>query len=420
MIEKRLLQDINRRSQPSDLVTRSTTRRTKNKTKLHRESKRRRQKRMFQRALFLIVVVLLLAGWLTTSIFANATLTVTPRSFTDDVNQVLPAYISPEEGELAFEYVVLSQSGQRPIQSAGLIEEETFASGVVTLFNERSSEQRLQSKTRLQSADGLVFYLPDAGITIPAATGSGPGTVEAMITASAPGESFNLTSGKLHFPGWKESGDTERYEKQYANIEKPLQGGFIGTRPDIDSASLEKITSEVTSEVQTVLMERAEQQQYEGFIAISLPQSFVTSNATSTLLEGKPVAEITGTMAVVLFPEVDFINYVGTYTLAGYDLPIAIMRNPEDLTISIQSLSSGSIQDSSGLTFKITGNLTLDSVVNESALEEAFLGEPKSRASIIIEQFDSIESADLQLRPFWRKKIPNEERKLDIVVEYLT
>jgi hypothetical protein len=46
------------------------------------------------------------------------------------------------------------------------------------------------------------------------------------------------------------------------------------------------------------------------------------------------------------------------------------------------------------------------------------LGQPKKNFNNILFQFDSIGQADLVIKPFWQNKIPKEENKINIKINY--
>lgn len=97
------------------------------------------------------------------------------------------------------------------------------AFGVVVLYNESDSSQRLVKSTRLVSADGKIFRITQEGVTIPAKTNGIPGTFEVTVFAEKTGAGYNLPPTIFKIPGF--SGDP-RYDQIYGRSTKQMSGGF--------------------------------------------------------------------------------------------------------------------------------------------------------------------------------------------------
>lgn len=117
------------------------------------------------------------------------------------------------------------------------------ASGKIFIINTTTSDWPLIATTRFQTAEGLVFRISNA-ITVPRATTSGPGKVEAFVAAdildadgSIVGERGNIGPSKFFLPGLRE----DSRSKIYAENTEPMKGGvtdFITyvTEEDIEAA----------------------------------------------------------------------------------------------------------------------------------------------------------------------------------------
>lgn len=124
--------------------------------------------------------------------------------------------------------------------STGQIFGGTNASGYVTLFNERGSAWPLVALTRLQTEDGLVFRIQDA-VTVPAATGNGPGSAEAYVVADEQdaygrvmGDRGNTPATSFFLPGLRENSRKELY----ARSDAPMTGGSTSVTLKVSAEDL--------------------------------------------------------------------------------------------------------------------------------------------------------------------------------------
>lgn len=119
------------------------------------------------------------------------------------------------------------------------------AKGAVTVTNAWDSNPiKFSAGTTLTSADGKTFTLAN-DVTVPGATATlhqgqlvaTPGTATAQITATEPGETYNIKPTRFAISGLS----SEKQAKIYAESTKDLTGGFtkqvsVMTQADIDAA----------------------------------------------------------------------------------------------------------------------------------------------------------------------------------------
>jgi hypothetical protein len=56
--------------------------------------------------------------------------------------------------------------------------------------------------------------------------------------------------------------------------------------------------------------------------------------------------------------------------------------------------------------------------VNENSVRQALLGKSKKEFTNVLSSFESINQANLSIKPIWQTKIPKESKKINIKVNY--
>ncbi|MBU2523887.1 hypothetical protein KKG71_01710 [Patescibacteria group bacterium] len=135
----------------------------------------------------------------------------------------------------------------------------TNSKGKITIINKSENRWPLVVNTRFQSPEGYIYRINKA-INIPAATGAGPGKVEAEVEADAKdafdriiGEKGNIGPAKFFLPGLRESSR----EKLYAESNAAFTGGTTDVtisvaKNDIDAAKKfaeDKVKDKVLAEL---------------------------------------------------------------------------------------------------------------------------------------------------------------------------
>ncbi|MBD3330237.1 hypothetical protein GF354_01755, partial [Candidatus Peregrinibacteria bacterium] len=107
-------------------------------------------------------------------------------------------------------------------------EEGRNASGKITIINTTPNTWPLIARTRFQTNEGIVFRIKE-GVTVPAATSTGPGKLEAYVIADITdengevvGERGNIGPSKFFLPGLRE----DSRSKIYAESTEPMTGGI--------------------------------------------------------------------------------------------------------------------------------------------------------------------------------------------------
>lgn len=161
------------------------------------------------------------------------------------------------------------------------------ASGVITIYNTSGNAWPLIAETRFQTEDGIVFRIKEA-INVPAASTSGPGTVEAFVTADQldangliVGEKGNIEPTRFFLPGLK--GDSQ--SKVYAENSAPLTGGVTDYIAFVSDEDLNAAEARLRDELVQSAIEELE-------IAVKEKADLSGGDITYVLLEGENAIKV--------------------------------------------------------------------------------------------------------------------------------
>ncbi|MGC9046628.1 MAG: penicillin-binding transpeptidase domain-containing protein [Minisyncoccia bacterium] len=129
------------------------------------------------------------------------------------------------------------------------------AKGILTIYNAYSSNpQILVAGTRVMAPNGKI-YLLDNRVTIPGAQivngNIQPSSLDVAITASGPGESYNIRP----VTGWKIPGfeGGPKYDAFYGQNKNDISGGFSGIKTVPSNSDIQNATSSAIKQLQDLL-----------------------------------------------------------------------------------------------------------------------------------------------------------------------
>jgi len=369
-----------------------------------------------------VALVLIVALFFGLSIFfTGATIKVTPQAMDISLNERFVAYKKAVSTELTFDFMVVDGSVERLASAAAKEEVEDVARGTVRIYNNHSAEdQSLVIDTRLADGDGKT-YKTIKKVTVPGQQNIEgtiePGFVDVEVYADKPGEDYNIADGlELKIAGFGEA-NSPKYETIYAKTMTPLEGGFIGERFVLDDEQEATVLAELKSELATKLLEQSSAQAPATSL---LPEKLSVLINTKISQEVKDNGEIAfvleGSMFNVLFNKSELERYIIDTSVAGAEQGEIYIANIENIAISYldEAAQTVDLESLETLGFQINDTLSVVWIVNEEALAFDLVGQKKKDFQSIITRYDSIESAELILKPFWRGKLPEADEDIEI------
>ncbi|HEY5383195.1 MAG TPA: hypothetical protein VIJ88_01430, partial [Candidatus Paceibacterota bacterium] len=205
-----------------------------------------------------VVAVCAVGGVLLSTLFAGATVTVTPRTATVAVPPTMLAGVNAPLGTLSYQIISISRTASTTVTASGSSQVSKIASGVITIYNAYStSAQPLITNTRFEAPDGKIYRIKSA-VVVPGAKAAAdgtltPGTVSATVYADAPGADYNRGQTQFTIPGFQ--GDP-RYTKFYAET-SAISRGFVGAQATVAPADLTAAQNALKQGLQNALQNAA-------------------------------------------------------------------------------------------------------------------------------------------------------------------
>lgn len=315
--------------------------------------------------------------------------------------------------ELPFETIASSKEETKSVPATGEKTVETRASGTIIIYNDYSSaSQRLITNTRFETPEGRIYRI-DKSVTVPGKNSDTgvPGSIEVVVYADAAGKEYNIDLTDFTIPGFK--GDP-RYGKFFARSKTPMTGGFIGK---IKTASAEDITK-AREELRTSLRDELTKN-----IAAQIPSGYVLFDdavyvefETLSPPDSSELREKASAYGLI-FNEKKLSSGIAAVTIADYDGSEIVGDNL--FSLSFTPIPADAKPWQTGVvSFSLKGTTTLTWLFDSEKLRGDLVGQPKEKQRItnILEAYPSIDSAEVVVRPFWRKTLPESPEAIDIKI----
>ena len=269
------------------------------------------------------------------------------------------------------------------------------ATGLVTLYNNRGTDQALVATTRLLTPAGVLFRLKNK-INIPAG-----GTIEAEVYADVKGATGNIEPSKFTVPGLSET----IQKLVYAESAEPMTGGTkqlgILTQADITKAT----TDLETKAAEAMLTKFIDQVENLTLLGTQIKSRDLTydEDLLNTEIDS---FELSGTIATVaVFADKETILDLAKNKLKDAKGPKGEFINidPSSLTYELESINQD--KQEAYLKVSISG---LETISPDTDLfdKNLLVGFTEEDLRLYFSQFESIKNIQVKFSPFWVKKVP--------------
>ena len=366
--------------------------------------------------LAIVAIFALVFVWLTLS--AEAKVLVNPRTKVVELDTTLKAYKSPDTPLLlGFSVKEMTDEKSVELKSTGTKYVEKKAIGKLSVYNEYSKEPvKIISNTRFVSETGKVFrtyssfYIPGPRMV---GTKVEPGRVEISVTADQPGSEYNVPAGDFSLPGLANS---PMFKSVYAKSVSAMSGGKKGEAPMIADTDLEDakvlLEAELTKSLVSKVSDSLGEQEMLPEGAHTINFSFNEDVASSSDETAKTVLRAKGIIQAVIFEKDAISKNVARRELSGLSDESVLIANWPELDVELASHSN--LATSVELSIRILGNAKFVWQINKSALADDLAGVLSDEYSKVFAEYP-IESAEVDIKPFWRSKFPKDPG--DIIIE---
>ncbi len=298
------------------------------------------------------------------------------------------------------------------IESVGVENVSTKATGKIRIYNKTGKTQRLRKTTRF-SNNNLVFRTTKS-ITIPA---KGSAVVEVVATEA--GEKFNLAKGlKFDIPGFKEAKMTNEYKNIYGMSETDFSGGKVGkilVPNKKDLAEKEKILMEKIKENLKIKLVKNEKR--KNYIFLEDVQDFNFIKKTENK-DGKIFLNISGFAKVPILEKEKFINLI-LQNEGVEQKNIDLLKTSDISKLKYQVLNKDNFSVDSGDTilFAISGEIKIYWKLDKDLLLKSIRGNTLSEVNKKLQNSFKQFEFKITTSPFWRKSIPYDLENIEIILK---
>jgi hypothetical protein len=371
----------------------------------------------------LVCAVAIVAGaYIVLSHFSKATVTLTPKTSTVFVNNQFIANLASTStaalpGQIQYQVITAVSNGSMEVPAIGDTTLQTKATGSIIIYNTYSaSPQKLVATTRFETLDGLIYRITSP-VVVPGKDGSAPGSVAATVTADQAGAKYNIDLSDFTVPGFS---GTPLYKGFYARSKTPMTGGYSGTVPKVDPATLEAAQATIDAELESNLLKYVKQTTPAGYILPS--NSWILSDAHEPSVDAsssQAVVNEQGTIHAFVFNGSQVANQIALNTSAqpGSTGITWQIPQPSDLNFSVAS-TTALISTTSSIGFNLTGTTTMVATIDTTAIRNALLGKAKKNFDSILSSFPAVATAQMTIQPFWQLSFPTTPANVTIVTNY--
>ncbi|MFA5933681.1 MAG: hypothetical protein WC795_00445 [Candidatus Paceibacterota bacterium] len=355
-------------------------------------------------------------------LFSGAKVTVVPKIETFLLDDTFSAKRNPSEGDIPFQLMALKGEETKNITGTGTKAVEQKATGRVVIYNSYSSSpQRLLINTRLESPIGKI-YKTLTPTTVPGMTIKDgqqvPGSVEVTIVADASGEEYNSPMTDFTIVGFK---GNPKYQKFYARSKTDITGGFKGTIGIIDDKDKSDAAIELKQTLKDKLIKQARAQIPDGFILYDEATILSPSNSEPTI--GKmandglvPMTE-EATLYAFLLPEQALTKKIAENGISQFDDSSVYIEELKNITFVLDNKETIVPEDASQISFKLSSDVHVIWNVDQDKLTNDLVGTYKKDFQKILSNYKNIDSAEVTVRPFWKRTIPDDKKKITIIIK---
>jgi len=416
IVLKKTVSSQKRKSIQENLTIPSRVKRPK--ISLGQTTSKKRKPRLVITGIVLASIVFLF--FMLSLLFSGAFVEITPKQQQVNLNgEFVAEKNTADSSKIPFAVMVIEAEESEEIVATDTKELESKASGTVIVYNDYDSRnQRLIKNTRFETSDGKIYRI-DKSITVPGKKTVGgetiPGSIEAIVYADNPGEEYNIALVDFTIPGFK--GDP-RYSKFYARSKTEMTGGFSGIVKTISEEELNKVGEELEDKLQARLTREALAQKPEGFFLFENGNFFETNKVEQSnegVDEDMVKISKSGKMYGVIFNESKLSQEIAKSLIARFQEGDKVkIMNLNELSFTIIDRDKFVPQEDDLFTFELQGSPFIVWEINENQLTTDLAGEYKSNFKEILSNYPNIESAEVSIRPFWRRTFPGQHKDIRI------
>lgn len=372
----------------------------------------RKQKRRNKAIWFVAILSIVILFFVITSVLGKAIITISPKVVSFNVPQNITASKNPQANQVGYSEVTLSLTDSIFIKGSSQQKVSTKATGKIIVYNNTVSAQKLVSGTRLTTSDGIIFTL-DKTVTVPArsikAGTTTPGSTAGSVTASSTGEKYNVGLADLNILAFQGS---PKFDQIFARTKTAISGGEEGTIAVVDKTLMDTSNQNLDQKIVQELVSKVSKQLPEKFVIPEGAYKITFGTSSPVLNQDGATIKTTGTIDAFALDAKSILDNVaangGQKDTLGTDSVKIINSN-------VKSLSFSQINDS--LSISLSGNLTLETVIDPAIILKTAGGLGRRDALTALDDLPGVDSSTVAFNPMWKLSVPEDTTKVEINIK---
>lgn len=376
-----------------------------------------------------MLALALLLSWLAVYVLPKATIKITLEKINWDFSGIVSVSTTREAPsvlessiEIPGQIFIYPVNKVSPYPATGSEQVERKARGLITVYNEYSSEsQPLVQNTRFSTPDGKIFRT-DKKITVPGAKivdGKIVATsIEVSVTADKAGEGYNIGPiVKFRIPGLQGS---PKYDAFYGTSTDPMIGGFIGEIKVPTEDDITKAKADLEAELKSLANTK---------VALDIPKDIkvldkanifsVTKEDINKEVDSSGNFSVTasGELKVFGFKQDDLMSALASKVAGESKTDLVLLSH------SLQESDKGYGEPKLDITNnKMSFNLAFKSSwarpFNVEDFEAKAAGKSKSEISSLVYLIPGFRSGEVSFWPLWVRYAPKNPSKIVVDLDY--
>jgi hypothetical protein len=369
-----------------------------------------------------IVLVFLVAGLAVYLILPNARVVIFPKREKIDFELLITgvkgmSQIDENLNKIPIEEIEVRRTKSKSFLATGEKEISEKAKGIITIYNEYSSEpQTLVATTRFESPEGKIFRI-NKTVTVPGAkvveSKIVASTIDVEVTADQPGEDYNIGPTDFTIPGFKGS---PKFAGFYGKSKSPMSGGMIGTVKVVSEEDLERAEKSLTEELKEEINRVFEEQLPDDLKVVEggiKEEMVVLSDIEPGVQLDEFELEMRATLSAALYKEKQLQELIDLNLISKISEDKIPLSDTQEIIWQDSVVDWGDKEVS--LSLRVLEEVAYK--IDIETIRQDLLGQSEVEVRKYLVSRPDIEKAKITFWPFWVKRMPVQEKKVEIIIE---
>lgn len=387
-----------------------------------------------QKALFLILSFFIILSVFAYFSLSRAEIEIYPeiKSFNLQEKVLINTGISQSDfSEKVFSGIIFEEEMElsKNFKTSGMTQKDVPARGAVRIFNNYNSSQTLVKHTRLQSPIDEICFCLEKSVVIPSGQFA---DCDVFSCSCAPpggrivgGEQYNIRASDFSIPGLS---GTDRYMAIHGKSYQEMTGGFSGESPQVTEEDINKAEDTLLQEIEIQGVSLLENKVSDEFIISKDLLDFEIVEKNFSAKAGDETdnfdLQVKIKLKALSFKKFEIEKFIDELIQAEFNEELKEDNSNFWLkeTIQEESLQIDYVfelvdweQGKVSLDLNVSTNIYPE--LNDGFIKKLVSGKSQKEVLTILSNQPQIKKVNINLWPFWVRKLPKNEENIDINLE---